>query len=94
MKKGTVLDTPLVQIFEEDNQYKMLIKMSQGGILEHEPFAKNLQGLVSALQLATEILAGKFYPRRALTLGSEPSRLSIKGSHPDLLTERGNGDEA
>lgn len=88
MKNGTVLDTPLVQIFEEDNQYKMLIKMSQGGILEHEPFPKNLQGLVSALQLATEILAGKFYPRRVVTgFGAK----GIEG--PLKLTERGNGDE-
>lgn len=64
---GTILNTPLVQIFEENDEYKVLIKMSGGGILEHEPFPKNLQGLIGALQMATECLAGKFYPKRVLT---------------------------
>ena len=65
MKK--VLDTELVKINDTGDEYQVLIAMSQGGVIEHEPFPHNLQGLVAALQLATEICAGKFFPRRVLT---------------------------
>jgi hypothetical protein len=58
-----ILNTPIVQILEKDGEYQVIIAMSKGGFVEHEPFPKDLQGLVSAMQLATECLAGKFFPR-------------------------------
>ncbi len=66
MKPKIVLDTELVVINDLGNQYQVLIKMSQGGTIEHEPFPKSLEGLVTALQLATEICAGKFFLRRKM----------------------------
>lgn len=62
----TILDTDLVKIKDDGREYKVLIRMSQGGTLEHEPFERNLRGLIAAMQLATECLAGKFYPRRVV----------------------------
>lgn len=62
-KKKLILDTELVQIVQEGGEYRMFIKMSRGGTLEHEPFPQDLRGLVAALQLATEVCAGKFFPR-------------------------------
>jgi hypothetical protein len=72
-----ILNTELVKINDLGTEYQVLITMSQGGVLEHEPFPKSLQGLVSAMQLATEICAGKFFPRGVVQeTGNKPM---IKG---------------
>ncbi len=66
MKHKIVLDTDLVKIIDDGAEYLVHIKMQRGGILEHEPFKRDLHGLVGAMQLATEICAGKFFPRGVL----------------------------
>jgi hypothetical protein len=70
-----VLNTELVVINELEHEYQILIRMSQGGTLEHEPFPKSLEGLVTALQLATEICAGKFFPRRVVDINQNAPRI-------------------
>lgn len=75
----TILNTELVKIIDSGTQYEVHIKMSKGGVLEHEPFPKNLEGLVTALQLATEICAGKFFPRGILKQKQEPIEIEYKG---------------
>lgn len=64
MKK--ILDTDIVKINDNGSEYQVLIRMSQGGVIEHEPFSHDVRGLVAALQLATEICAGKFFPKRVI----------------------------
>jgi hypothetical protein len=71
-----VLDTEQVKINEMVSEYQVLIKIRTGGVLEHEPFPKDLQGLVSAMQLATECLAGKFFPRSVL--GADLAKLGVE----------------
>ncbi len=62
-----ILNTELVKINDLGTEYQVLIALSsQAGVIEHEPFKHDLQGLVSAMQLATEICAGKFFPRRVI----------------------------
>lgn len=73
MMKKTILDTPIVKIVQNGSEYQVIIAMSKGGFVEHEPFPSNLEGLVSAMQLATECLAGKFYPRRVIKTEIETS---------------------
>lgn len=58
-----ILDAELVKIYFTGNEYRVLISMSRGGMLEHEPFPGDLRGLVAAMTLATEVCAGKFFPR-------------------------------
>lgn len=63
MKK--ILDHKLVKIIDAEKEFRVLIQMSEGGWLEHNPFPHDLRGMVAALQLATDVVAGKFYPMRA-----------------------------
>jgi hypothetical protein len=80
-----ILDTNLVQIYHTGAEYKMYIAMSEGGIVEHEPFPGNLQGLVASMQVATDILAGKFFLRTvAKEKGEMPKieRQTLKISGP------------
>lgn len=67
----TILNTEIVQIYETKTEYQMLIKLSKGWVIEHNPFPRTLEGLVNALQLATEICAGKFYPMRVFQADGE-----------------------
>lgn len=75
MKQKVVLTTPFVRIVQTEVQYQVFITMSEGGIVEHNPFPNNVQGLVAALQLATEICAGKFFLMKVV---------KEKGSAPEL----------
>ncbi len=63
MKTKLILNTELVKIEQSQNGYHTLIKMQDGGWLEHATFPNELKGLVNALDLATNACAGKFYPK-------------------------------
>lgn len=65
-----ILNTEIVQIYLKNEEYCIYIRMSRGGTIEHEPMPGNVQGLVNALQLATEVCAGKFFPRGVVETGS------------------------
>lgn len=56
-----ILNTPWAQIFLTKAGYQLLIKMSEGGWVEHNPFPPKPEGLVAAMQVATEVCAGKFF---------------------------------
>lgn len=61
-----VLDTKLIQVLDTGSEYQVLIALSRGGVIEHEPFERSQQGLVAALLLAADVNAGKFFPRRVV----------------------------
>jgi hypothetical protein len=79
-KSKPVLITELVQINDLGNQYQVLIPLTQGGTVEHEPFPKSLEGLVAAMQLATEICAGKFFLRRVVKTEVVSNALQLEGT--------------
>jgi hypothetical protein len=62
MKTTLILQHRLVRIEFDGTQHRVFIAMSRGGYLEHNPFPGDLRGLVSAMTLATDCLAGKFFP--------------------------------
>lgn len=62
MKTVNILTHKLVRIIFDGNQHRVYIALSKGGWLEHNPFPGDLRGLVAAMSLATDCLAGKFYP--------------------------------
>lgn len=61
-----VLNTQMCKINLTESGYQVLVKMSRGGWIEMETLPGNLEGLVTALQLSTEVCAGKFFPRKVL----------------------------
>lgn len=77
-----ILDTELVKIFFTGSEHRVFIAISQGGVLEHEPFPGDLRGLVAALDLARECCAGKFFPKCVV---KENERIT---SIPKALKER------
>lgn len=56
-----ILNHPLCQIYQEESAYRVLITMSKGGVVEHEPFPGDQRGLVAAMSLAVDVLAGKIW---------------------------------
>jgi len=82
MKTKLILDTDIVKIEQSQEGYHTLIKMQDGGWLEHATFPNELKGLVNALDLATNACAGKFYPKRTwmenrFKISEYPNRLMI-----------------
>jgi hypothetical protein len=54
----------------------MEITCNDGSIVEHQPFPPDQQGLVSAISLSAEILAGKFWIKSVIkTPVNDESRL-------------------
>lgn len=72
-----IVNTKYVKIEETNTEYKVYIALSKGGWIEHNPFQKDTMGLASAMQLATECCAGKFYPKQIVTIGNEQKLLGI-----------------
>ena len=75
-----ILQTDIVRIEFTGKEHRVLIRLSEGGWLEHNPFPGDLRGLVSAMCLATDCLLGKFFPRavlarQALSQEKEETRL-------------------
>ena len=60
--KTLILQHKIVRIELENGKHYVFIRLSQGGWLRHNPFTGDLRGLVSAMSLATDCLAGKFFP--------------------------------
>lgn len=57
-----ILNTPLVKIIQTKQGYEMEIMAKDGTIIQMQPYKNDLEGLVNAVSLSAEILAGKFYP--------------------------------
>lgn len=62
-----ILDTDICQIFQDGAQYRVLIQMSNGGWIEHQPFPGDLKGLIAALDLSLNVLSGKFWVQGVFT---------------------------
>lgn len=61
--KTQILRTDLVHIYQTPTGYEVMIRLEKGGWIRHQPFPPDLRGRVGAMQLATDVLAGKFWPQ-------------------------------
>jgi len=62
IKGEVIVNHKLVQVILDPKVgYRVLIAMQKGGQVEHNPFPSNQMGLVGAMQLATEVMAGKIW---------------------------------
>jgi hypothetical protein len=59
-----IVNHEIVKVMFEAGQHRVLIKLSEGGFIEHNPFPGDLRGLVAAMDLARDCIAGKFFPAR------------------------------
>lgn len=78
-----VLNHDLVQIILDGSSYRVLIAMSKGGMVEHQPFPGDQRGLVAAMSLATDVLAGKIWLSHQIktdNLPEIPERVELKRS--------------
>ncbi len=64
MKTKKILTTEIVRIELSGEGYQTFVAMQDGGWLEMATYSPNLQGLVNALDLATNCASGKFFPKR------------------------------
>jgi hypothetical protein len=61
-KGNVIVNHKLVQVVEDPTAgYRVFITMEKGGQVETAPFPPNQLGLVGAMQLATEVMAGKIW---------------------------------
>lgn len=58
----TILNHEIVKILDDGKNYRVLITMAKGGVLEHSPFPRELRGLIAAMDLAMNCMSGKFFP--------------------------------
>ena len=58
-----VVNHELVQVIQDFNtlEYRVFIVMEKGGVIEHKSFPGNPMGVVGAMNLATECMAGKVW---------------------------------
>lgn len=77
----TILDHEIVKIQHDGTRHRVFIRLSRGGWLEHEPLPGDLRGLVTAMTLATDCLAGKFFPAGvvALPAAEKPALKALRG---------------
>ena len=61
--KHLLLNHILVKIYLTDSEAKVIVKMKSGGWVELEPLPSSMDGVVMAMTIATEVLAGKFIIR-------------------------------
>jgi hypothetical protein len=56
------VDHEMVKVFSTKQAHTVYIKMQEGGWVKHHPFPPDLRGLVGAMGIATDVMAGKFWP--------------------------------
>ncbi len=59
IKPKVILDHSMVRIIEADQQYQLFIKMTNGKYASNAPYPADQRGIIAALQLALDVLAGK-----------------------------------
>lgn len=72
--KTLILNTDIVRIELSGDGFETYIKCQDGGWLQHATFPPGQEGLVNALDLATNCAAGKFYPKRYIPEQSKDAR--------------------
>lgn len=60
-----------------ESQVQVLIKMQDGQWLEHAPFPPDLKGIISAMDLAINVMSGKFWPHRVVDIKTEQAKVYI-----------------
>lgn len=62
MVKGKViLNHDMIKIVFTGAEYRAFLTIQEGGEVEHQPFPGNQMGLVAAMTMAVDVLAGKFW---------------------------------
>ena len=56
-----ILNTPIVRIEQIDNTYVLKLRTSSGKFMQCKPYDKDLKGMIAALTLAIDALAGKVW---------------------------------
>lgn len=77
-----ILDTPMVKILQnKPEEIQLLIKMKDGKYAVQKPYEGDLRGLIGAMTLAIDVLAGKVILNGTVDLEDgefkEPKVLSI-----------------
>ena len=58
---AVILKTDLCRIEQDQNGYRVLIKMKDGAWVQNAPQSNDLRGLIAALTLSIDVLAGKIW---------------------------------
>jgi hypothetical protein len=85
-----VVNHELVQVIQDYNtlQYRVFIVMEKGGVIEHKSFPGNAMGVVGAMNLATECMAGKIWLQNVHSAApgwTAPTELMLEGGPTDSL---------
>lgn len=86
-KQNVIVNHKLVTVTEDPAVgYRVFITMQKGGQVEHNPFPGNQMGLVGAMQLATEVMAGKIWLSHVATdapAWTAPTAVMLEASMED-----------
>lgn len=63
-----IVDTPLVQVVYASKGIEVFVTAKDGSVVELEPFQPSMEGIVNAIHLAAEIMAGKFYVSKVISV--------------------------
>jgi hypothetical protein len=63
-----IVDTPLVTVVFEARGVAVYLVTKDGSVVEHEPFPGSVEGIVNAIHLAAEVMAGKFYLAKVVSV--------------------------
>lgn len=63
-----IVNHKMVQVrLQEGIGYRVFITMEKGGVVETAPFPGNQMGLIGAMNIATEVMAGKIWLSHAVS---------------------------
>ena len=62
MKKKIILDTNTCKVYQEKEGIVLYMQLKNGGWVKNNPYKGDLQGLIGALTLGIDVLAGKVWP--------------------------------
>lgn len=57
----TILNTDNCKIIQDHNGFRVMMKMESGGWVESMPYSPELKGLIGALTLSIDVIAGKVW---------------------------------
>lgn len=68
MKNQLVLNTQTCKVFHEKEGLILYMKMKNGGWVKNNAYKADLQGLIGALTLGIDVLAGKVWPTQVVEM--------------------------
>lgn len=89
-----ILNTPTCTLHKESAGHVLKCRLDSGDWLIMHPFPGDLTGLLAALNVASEILAGKFWPSRVVKGegdGLIQNRTRVEKETPKFLPDIGGG---